>query len=243
MSKEFAMPSARLITGLILMLASLSLYAQPTDQEITVTGKLSRVMAIGAESTGWVLEFDSAVNIGGKQLTSIQVSDPKAGELEALANTRVRITGKLGQRSGVETGEQPVLTVSSIKGPKDTHAPKAAFNLSGSEWHLEDIAGHAVDHGQATLTFPEAGKIAGNGSCNRFFGSAEINGESIKFSALGSTRMACPEEVMNQESKYLEALQAAERFEWKDPYLLIYCKGIEKPLRFTRTAPAKPATP
>ena len=55
--------------------------------------------------------------------------------------------------------------------------------------------------------------------------------------------MACPEAVMNQESKYLEALQAAERFEWKDPYLLIYCKGLEKPLRFTRMAPEKPATP
>ena len=209
------MRGERLITGLVLVLATLSLHAQPSQQEITVTGKLSRVMAIGAESTGWVLELDSAMDMDGKHLSSIQVSDPKAGELEALANTRVRITGKLSQRSGVETGEQPVITVSSIKGPKDTHAPgpKDAFNLSGSEWSLEDIGGHAVDHGQATLAFSEAGKIAGNGSCNRFFGSAEINGNSIKFSALGSTRMACPEEVMNQEAKYLEALQAAERFE------------------------------
>ena len=245
------MRSARLIAGLVLALAailepaSLSSQTQPSNQQITVTGKLTRVMAIGAESTGWVLELDSAIDVGGKQVTSIQVSDPKAGELEALANTRVRITGKLGQRSGVETGEQPVLTVSSIRGPKDTHAPapKAAFSLSGSEWTLEDLEGHAADHGQATLTFPEAGKIAGNGSCNRFFGSAEISGDSIKFSAMGSTRMACPEEVMNQESKYLEALQAADRFEWKDPYLLIYGKGIEKPLRFTRMSPAKPATP
>jgi heat shock protein HslJ len=49
--------------------------------------------------------------------------------------------------------------------------------------------------------------------------------------------MACPEAVMNQETKYLQALQSAERFEWKDPYLLIYCKGLEKPLRFTRMAP------
>ena len=47
---------------------------------------------------------------------------------------------------------------------------------------------------------------------------------------------------MNQETKYLEALQAAERFEWKEPYLLIHCNGFEKPLRFTRT-PAKPAAP
>lgn len=238
------MRSARLITGLILVLACISLHAQPSNQQITVTGKLSRVMAIGAESTGWVLELDPAINIGGKQLSSIQVSDPKAGELDSFADKRVKITGKLGQRSGVETGNQPVLTVSSIKRAKAPPAAsaKASFNLAGSEWALVDLEGGPADHGQATLTFPEAGKIAGSGSCNRFFGSAEINGDAIKFSAMGSTRMACPEEIMNQESKYLEALQAAERFEWKDPYLLIYCKGIEKPLRFTRTAPAKPST-
>ena len=55
--------------------------------------------------------------------------------------------------------------------------------------------------------------------------------------------MACPEAVMNQESKYLDALQAAERFEWKDSHLLIYCKNFEKPLRFTRMQTPKPTAP
>jgi len=55
--------------------------------------------------------------------------------------------------------------------------------------------------------------------------------------------MSCPEAVMSQETKYLDALQAAERFEWKDPFLLIYCKGLEKPLRFTRMQASKSATP
>jgi heat shock protein HslJ len=58
---------------------------------------------------------------------------------------------------------------------------------------------------------------------------------------LASSRMTCPEAVMNQEMKYVNALQAAERFEWKDPYLLIYCRGFEKPLRLTRTQAPKPA--
>jgi heat shock protein HslJ len=55
--------------------------------------------------------------------------------------------------------------------------------------------------------------------------------------------MACPEAVMNQEKKYLDALHAAERFEWKDPYLLLYCKGFEKPLRFTKMQTSKSSTP
>ncbi len=237
---------ARLVAGVMLLLAGVHLRAQQPAQEISVTGRLARAMAIGAESTGWVLELEPAITVSGKQLNLIQVSYPKTKKLEKLANKRVIATGKLGQKTGVETGEQPVLSISTIKEAEAATAastPNGAFNLSGSEWQLEDLGGVAADHGNATLTFPEAGKVAGNGSCNRFFGSTEINGDAIKLGAMGSTRMACAEAIMNQEARYLEALQAAERFEWKDPYLLIYSKGSDKPLRFTRMAPAKPATP
>lgn len=40
-------------------------------------------------------------------------------------------------------------------------APPAAMSLVGTEWHLEDLGGVGVlEHVQATLTFPEAGKAA-----------------------------------------------------------------------------------
>jgi heat shock protein HslJ len=217
------------------------------SQKIIVTGTLSRVMAIGAESTGWMVQLDSEKTIDGKLVSSIQVSDSRKPErLDPLNNKHVRVIGKLNHRHGVETGEQPFIEVSSIKEAKPAvqpaHAQAAPFSLSGSEWLLEDLGGRGViDNIQATVTFPEAGKVTGNGSCNRFFGPAEVTGHSIKLGPLASSRMACPEAVMNQETKYLEALQAGERFEWKDPYLLIYCHGWEKPLRFTRLT--KPAAP
>jgi putative lipoprotein len=108
--------------------------------------------------------------------------------------------------------------------------------LAGTAWRLEDLAGAGVlDRIEATLEFPEAGRVAGKGSCNRFFGSAEISGASISLGPLGSTRMACIEAVMNQEAKYLEALQAAERFRIDEPMLLIYARGLDQPLRFIRT--------
>jgi heat shock protein HslJ len=120
-------------------------------------------------------------------------------------------------------------------------ATATAFPLVGSEWLLEDLVGSGVmDNARATLSFPERDKVAGNGSCNRFFGPAEIAGSALKLGPLGSTRMACPEAVMNQERKYLSALQAAERYEWKDPYLLVHCKGIDRPLRFTRVTASPP---
>jgi heat shock protein HslJ len=239
---------ARVSMGLILAILGVHLQAQTPERQTTVAGKLGRVMAIGGESTGWAIQLDSETTIDGKRVDSLEVDYSNTARLEKLADKHVKATGTLSHRKGVETGERLVLVVSSMKEVKATSesesAKTAPFNLAGTEWLLEDLGGAGViDNVQATLAFPEAGKTAGNGSCNRFFGPAVITGGTIKLGPLGSTRMSCPEAVMNQETKYLEALQAGERFEWKAPYLLIYCKGFEKPLRFMKMQASKPATP
>ena len=235
---------ARLGMGLVLALSLLFSTAEAKSHKITVTGKLGRVMAMGGESTGWAIQFESETAMEGKQVSSVEVEYHKIKKLERLENKVVSATGVVSHRQGVEMGDRLVLVVSSMTesnpGAPPVSAPVATLRLPGSEWRLEDLGGSGViDNIQAILAFPEAGKVAGNGSCNRFFGSAEISGNNINLGPLASSRMACPEAVMNQETKYLAALQAAERFEWKDPYLLIYCKGFEKPLRFARTSPPK----
>jgi heat shock protein HslJ len=122
--------------------------------------------------------------------------------------------------------------------PAHTAAGGEAGGLVGTAWRLEELGGAGVlDRVEATLEFPEAGKVAGSGSCNRFFGTVSISGEAIEISPLGSTRMACPEAMMNQEGRYLKALQDAERFTRDGSTLLIYCKGMAKPLRFVRKEP------
>jgi heat shock protein HslJ len=113
-------------------------------------------------------------------------------------------------------------------------------DLLKTEWRLEDLGGKGVlDRVQATLAFPEQNKVAGNGSCNRFFGSVELKGETIRFGQLASTLMACSSDaVSKQESTYLGALKNAERLSLEGPWLLIYSKGLDKPLRFSQI-PAK----
>jgi heat shock protein HslJ len=107
----------------------------------------------------------------------------------------------------VEIGERTVLIISSIK-EAQAAVRVPAKSLVGSEWLLEDLGGLGViDNIQATLTFPEASKVAGNASCNRFFSPAEMSGDAIKLGPLASSRMMCPEAVMNQEMKYMNALQ------------------------------------
>jgi heat shock protein HslJ len=232
----------RVSMGLIMAILGVHMQAQTPERQTTVTGTLGRVMAIGGESTGWAIHLDSETTIDGKRVDSLEVDYSNTERLEKLANKHVKATGTLSHRHGVETGERLVLVVSSMKEVKATSQSESAktvpFNLIGTEWLLEGLGGAGViDNIQATLTFPEAGKTAGNGSRNRFFGPAVITGSTIKLGPLGLTRMACSRAVMNQETKYLDALQAAERFEWKDPYLLIYCKGFEKPLRLTIQPP------
>ena len=182
---------ARIGTGLTLVLFCICLYAKTPAQKMTVTGKLTRVMAIGGESTGWAIQLDSEAAIDDKQIHSIEVDSRKTKRLEKLENKHVEATGLLSHRHGVETGEQIILVISSIKEAQasaQVPAKTASFNLTGSEWLLEDLGGLGViDNIQATLTFPEANKVAGNGSCNRLFGPAEVSGDAIKLGPLASS--------------------------------------------------------
>lgn len=117
-----------------------------------------------------------------------------------------------------------------------------AISIPGTEWVLADLNGTPpLPKVQASLSFDEAGHVSGNGSCNRFTGSTSISGDTLKIGPLASTRMAClNDNVGAQEDKYLKALGAATRYAWQDPYLIIYCQGYDKPLRFTRIAASKP---
>lgn len=112
--------------------------------------------------------------------------------------------------------------------------------LWGSEWRLQSIAGQvALPQPAATLVFPQPGQAVGHGSCNRFSGSVEIDRDRLKFGPLMSTKMACIGGASEQESRYLGALQKAQRYEVQGDTLLIHAQGMDQPLRFVRTAPRK----
>jgi hypothetical protein len=108
---------ARASMGLILALYCVGLHANESDpQKITMVGTLHRAMAIGAESTGWMVQVDSETIIDGKPISSIEVSDTrKPKQLEGFDNKRVKIAGKVVYRHGVETGIQPYVEITTIK--------------------------------------------------------------------------------------------------------------------------------
>lgn len=68
------------------------------------------------------------------------------------------------------------------------------------------------------------GRISGSGGCNRFNGGYKTTGNQLSIGPLASTFQACEEGLMTQESNYLKALQAAQRYEMNQDGLQIFYK-------------------
>ena len=79
--------------------------------------------------------------------------------------------------------------------------------LQAGEWRVEDIAGAGViDNSPATLLFGADGRLSGNASCNRLIASYTVDGSKLTISPAGTTMMACPPAVMDQERKLVDLL-------------------------------------
>jgi heat shock protein HslJ len=100
--------------------------------------------------------------------------------------------------------------------PRDNAPPTSSVQVAAvatgwtGRWLAEDINGGGVlDRTQTMIELAADGRVTGSGGCNRIFGTAKIEGDTIAFGAMGATRMACPPAVMAQEAKFLDALRDA----------------------------------
>jgi heat shock protein HslJ len=108
-------------------------------------------------------------------------------------------------------------------------------NLTGTKWLAEDIDGCGViDNAQSTVEFVAADRIAGRGGCNQFSGNVRLEGTKIQVSPLISTKMACVPALMDQESRFLQALQAARSLQLEETKLLVLDEAGATRLRLDR---------
>lgn len=110
-------------------------------------------------------------------------------------------------------------------------------DLTGTAWLAEDIGDRSiVDRVQSTLKFIEPGQVGGLAACNRYFGPVALEGGSVAFGILASTRKMCPEASMGQEQRFLQALSAARRLELthEGQILTMYSDDGAPVLRFSR---------
>ena len=97
--------------------------------------------------------------------------------------------------------------------PQAAEAPAVTLPLKATAWECASMNDTAVTEGAApTLEIAVDGKASGNSGVNRYGARADVEGSSIRFTMVVSTRMAGPEDRMKLEASYLAALERARRF-------------------------------
>lgn len=90
--------------------------------------------------------------------------------------------------------------------------------LPGTAWVLTAFANGSngmtslIEETEITLVFDEDGSIAGSAGLNNYFTTYETEADALTFGPCGTTLMAGPEDVMNQESTYLALLAETASF-------------------------------
>jgi putative lipoprotein len=225
----------RIVTGSVAYRERMAL---PPDAVIQVS--LSDVSRADAAAT---VVAETTIVAGARQVPIPFALRYDPSRIQASSSYAVRAVIKSGDRMlfttdaayRVITQGNPTQANLQLVRASGGEVESGASRLTGTTWVLADLAGTPVVARAPTLEFADAGRVAGNGSCNRFTGSVRLSGESISFSPLAATRMACADSaVSRQETSYFQALQGAERFRLDGNTLLIRSKGLSQPLRFTK---------
>jgi copper homeostasis protein (lipoprotein) len=144
----------------------------------------------------------------------------------------VNLEGLITSRPSAEPGRDPVRTLVVERFvhlhpgqgcPRNAAAgPTAAATwpaLRGQPWRLQALQDgerpnllSAPEHQPELELAADSDQVSGSGGCNLLMGSAQIKGETIRFSQLASTQMACTPEVMAFENRYGQALERVRRW-------------------------------
>jgi putative lipoprotein len=97
------------------------------------------------------------------------------------------------------------------------------LDLADTQWVAEEIGGQPVADGvESSLSIDANSRASGTGGCNRYFGDVAHSDGTISFGPLGSTRMACPETMMDQEQRFFAALETSRSYRQDDLTGLLY---------------------
>lgn len=92
--------------------------------------------------------------------------------------------------------------------------PGGGAGITGQQWRPVIIGADEVPADSGLfVVFAVDGSINGNGGCNNFVGSFESGDDGVSVGPLASTRMACPEEIMNRDDAFTRAISEVHHFE------------------------------
>jgi heat shock protein HslJ len=131
---------------------------------------------------------------------------------------------KKGKESSTAADEKRELPPSGTVG-SESESTKIA-TLEDTHWALLELNGKPItvkvnDEVPYLELNSKKASAYGFGGCNRFFGSYQASEGSLKFDAMGATRMACPD-GMNQEQELFTVLASTTRYEIHGSKLLLF---------------------
>jgi heat shock protein HslJ len=88
---------------------------------------------------------------------------------------------------------------------------------SGKEGLVSDLSSI-----NTTAIFSEDGNLAGSAACNQYRATYQVNDSQTRIGPIATTRMICPEPVMQQEMEYLNALQSAASYDIQGSDLILF---------------------
>jgi len=141
----------------------------------------------------------------------------------------VTVEGGLDSRPKVDRrGKETNLIVQRFvrTWPRETCGSMQKAALENTTWALLELNGKTItvtvnDKAPYLELNSKKASAYGFGGCNRFFGSYETSGQSLTLGALGSTRMACPE-GMDQEQELFTVLGTVTRYEIHGSKLMLF---------------------
>ncbi|QBF28043.1 META domain-containing protein [Pseudomonas tructae] len=89
-----------------------------------------------------------------------------------------------------------------------------------------------MDYSHLTLTLASDGRAYGNAGCNHWFAPYQLEGDKLTFGKVGSTRKLCAPALMEQEKRFLQALETVQRWDISPIEQVRFWPAEGKPLRF-----------
>lgn len=184
---------------------------------------------------GYTLTGDNGLTLGTVGATlmagpeeKMQAESEFFGKLELVAGFKISgdvlsLTDKEGNVLLTFTKAEPASETPQT--PGIIVEPPTIENIAGV-WTLEG-------NEKVTLNLTTEGKFSGKAQVNNYFGSFEVVGSSIDFSAVGATLMAALDEAqMKAESEYFAALEEVTNFKLEDGKLIFLNADEEVVLTF-----------
>jgi len=205
--------------------------ALPSGAVVTI-----RLLDVSQADVPATVVAEQAITPTGQVPIPFELTFDPASILEAgsyALQARISVGDRVMFRNDMQHAFDPLTDApQSILVRMAEHSADASVAITGRQWLLSFVEGRGAVDGSVTFVIDANGNVAGQGPCNRYLASAEVEGSKLRIGKAGATMMACDQELMVQERAFFDALEKVETFRSDDNGLVLSGSDGEELLRF-----------